>query len=266
MHNAPLLTSSPKKSLPSKAINPPKARNLPRKAKTSVPNFIDNSCSEKLSTKTGEEEVTQTGEAEETQAGEAKETQAGEAEETQAGEAEETQAGEEQGRALKARNLTRTAKSSVNFIDAFCAGELSDLDDSVVDKTFVPDLEKTLVEDDEFSFSPVHPTTLEMIREAEEEEETVEDRGGGNVEAAASTQCGTSTSARSLYDPHPSLTKIAEGVYEVPGRNMPMLVKPHMNICTGDKSFNHGRDNLKMLSNKSLVCSSWLQLVHNLRS
>ena len=62
-----------------------------------------------------------------------------------------------------------------------------------------------------------------MIREAEEEEETVEDRGGGNVEAAASTQCGTSTSARSLYDPHPSLTKIAEGVYEVPGRNMPML-------------------------------------------
>ena len=207
------------------------------------------------------------------QSEEAEARQCEEAEETQCGVAEATQTGEEQGGktadllssllsvpeltssrkrdfARKSRNPPRKPKNSIpNFIDAFCAEVLSDddFDDSVVDKDFEPGPEKTFVEDDEFNYSPVHPATLDLIRETEEEAnspgeeeatQTVEKgRGvapvGRGTSPAPGKTAAPATLANVYYDPHPSLVRIGEGVYEVPGRTMPLFVKPHMNICTG---------------------------------
>jgi len=41
------------------------------------------------------------------------------------------------------------------------------------------------------------------------------------------------TEVEDAINPHPSIKMIAQGIYELEGKNMPFLVKPHQNICTG---------------------------------
>lgn len=97
-------------------------------------------------------------------------------------------------------------KRKETFLDYSDDGD--DFDDSVCDKHYTPE---TIEQDhEEFEDEPVEKEAIEIIEnyEAAKEEENIE-------------------------DPHPSIKMLSPGCYELEGKNLPFLVKPHENICTG---------------------------------
>lgn len=131
-----------------------------------------------------------------------------------------------------------------NFIDA-----LNDyMDDSDMDADFIPGNETE--DEEEENYEEVEKEAKEMATEVlrdplevrrqvleavrdpvQIKREALENMGQLNV--TEKIQVEDTDWASIKYDPHPSIKKVGEGLYEVEGRGIPFYVKPFENICTG---------------------------------
>ena len=170
--------------------------------------------------------------------------------------------------AHKKNPVRQVRKPKKTFIDQVGDTE-SDLsgDDSIADEEFIPDARDARdffddLEEDLLSQEENRGLILETIQEKRQLEDLAEE-ASASVDSKSARSSDTPTASRAVsqadttpplatpsaasarqaphlsseeyYDPHPSLLKVGDGVYQVPGKNKSYLVKPHQNICIGKK-------------------------------